>query len=406
VSEAGTSIDSGDLNDVAASDSSLDRAAPYEGGTGTTDSSDANAPPRDGSLAVEAAADSTAPLPDSSAPSADSGAPAATAVLAIMKEAANYQIDAGPGAGNADWVNKWTESVFYMGVMATYTATRDATYLAAASTWATRNEWTLLAGTTKPPTRSADNQSAGQVYTEIYLLDPVVANEIKNSQASIDAMIADPNPGHVDWWWCDALFMAPPLIARLGAATGQPKYASFLDTMWSNASSALFDPGHGLFWRDSTFVHTDTYWSRGNGWVMGGIVRILEYLPPTDPQWNSYASLLRTMAASVAPLQGTDGLWRSDLLHPAAFPNPETSGTSLFTYALAWGIRHGILDSDMYLPTVVLGWAGLVANVTAQGRLKYVQGTGSAPAAATADETYDYGVGAFLLAGSEIAQLP
>jgi unsaturated rhamnogalacturonyl hydrolase len=69
---------------------------------------------------------------------------------------------------------------------------------------------------------------------------------------------------------------------------------------------------------------------------------------------------------------------------------------------MAWGIHHGILDRATYLPTVLNGWAGLVANVTPQGRLEYVQGTGSAPAAATADDSYDYGVGAFLLAASEV----
>jgi unsaturated rhamnogalacturonyl hydrolase len=324
-----------------------------------------------------------------------------------MEQAATYQLAAGPGAGNADWVNKWTESVFYMGVMAAYAATRDAALLTAASTWGSGNQWTLLDGTTNPPTRSADDQSAGQVYSEIYMLDPVAANasEIKNTQASIDAMIAKPDPGHVDWWWCDSLFMAPPLVARLGSITGQSKYAAFLDVMWPDATAALFDPARGLFWRDSTFVGTDTYWSRGNGWVMGGIVRILEDLPTTDPKWNTYAALLKTLATSVAPLQGADGLWRSDLLYPAKFPNPETSGTGLFTYAMAWGMNHGILERDTYLPAVAKGWAGLVANVTPQGRLEYVQGTGSAPAAATADDSYDYGVGAFLLAGSEVEKL-
>jgi unsaturated rhamnogalacturonyl hydrolase len=383
-SEAGTdAMGPGDSNARSEAD------APAANGRDATNSSDAA---DDGTLD----ADSASPIP----------APAG--VLAIMEQAATYQIAAGPGAGNADWVNKWTESVFYMGVMATYDATKNATYLTAASSWGARNDWTLLDGTTNPPTRDADDQSAGQVYSEIYMLDPVTANagEIKNTQASIDAMIAKPNPGHVDWWWCDSFFMAPPLVVRLGAISGQSKYDSFLDSMWSDASAALFDRAHGLFWRDSTFVGSDTYWSRGNGWVMGGIVRILEDLPATDPGWSTYSSLLETLAASVAPLQGSDGLWRSDLLHPGNFPNPETSGTALFTFAMAWGIHHGILDRDTYLPIVLKGWAGLVANVTPQGRLEYVQGTGSAPAAATAADSYDYGVGTFLLAGSEVAQLP
>jgi unsaturated rhamnogalacturonyl hydrolase len=407
--DTGTVADRGDASEAAAGDSSMAPDTMHEGGDVTTDSRAGNASPdaraTDGAAPDVVVAEDAAPGdagPGDVAVDVDSSTgTTAAAVLAIMKQAADYQLAAGPGAGNADWVNKWPESVFYMGIMATYTATNDATYRTAATSWGTGNQWTLLDGTTNPPTRDADNQSAGQVYGEIYLLDPVAANavEIKNTQANIDAMIAKPNPGSVDWSWCDALFMAPPLVARLGSITGQSKYASFLDTMWSSATAALYDPVRKLFWRDSTFVGTDTYWSRGNGWVMAGIARILEYLPATDPQWNTYAALLRTLAASVAPLQGADGLWRSDLLDPSRFPNPETSGTALFTYAMAWGIHHGILDGGTYLPIVAKGWAGLVANVTPQGELEYVQGTGSAPAAATADDSFDYGVGAFLLAG-------
>lgn len=205
-----------------------------------------------------------------------------------------------------------------MGVVAAYQASNDATYLSDATKWSTGNKWTLLGGTTNPPTRDANNQAAGQVYTDIYMLNPIAANanELKNSQASVDGMVAAPDAGHVDWWWADALFMSPPLLARVGAATGQAKYFSLLDTMWADASKALYDPVQKLFWRDSTFVNTDTYWSRGNGWVMGGLVRVLEDLPANDASRSSYVTMLQTLAASVASHQGSDGLWRADLLHP------------------------------------------------------------------------------------------
>jgi unsaturated rhamnogalacturonyl hydrolase len=378
--------------DAASSDSTGQSSGASEGG-----------PPDDASGESGAPHDA-----NGDSPSASTTVPTTAEVLAVMRRVADYQIAAGPGAAHPDWVNKWPEAVFYSGVMATYRATSDAKYLAAATQWGQMNQWTLLGGTANPPTRSADNQCAGQTYGEIYLTNPQASGAavmVQNTQGVIDAMIANPSPGHVDWWWCDALFMAPPVVARLGAVTSQGKYYQFLDTMWSDATSSLFDPARGLFWRDSTFVQTTTYWSRGNGWVMGGIARVLDYLPLTDASRASYVTLLQTMAAAVAPLQGTDGLWRSDLLHPATYPNPETSGTSLFCYAMAWGIHHGALDRATYLPVVLLAWQGLVANVDAQGRLGYVQGTGSQPAAAAAGDSFDYGAGAFLLAGSEVAQL-
>jgi rhamnogalacturonyl hydrolase YesR len=257
------------------------------------------------------------------------------------------------------------------------------------------------------PTRSADNQCAGQVYEDIYLANPSAgATTYASTKTSIDLVKASPKPGIAqntdDWWWCDALFMAPGGVVRLGKITGDASYYSLLDTEWTATQNGLFDKATGLFWRDSSYVNKTTYWSRGNGWVMGGIVRVLQYLPTTDANYNSYVTLLKTMAAAVKPYQQTDGTWHSDLTHPTTYNNPEVSGTGLMTYAIAWGINQGLLDKATYQPVVVAAWNGMTKCVNAQGLVGYIQATGSAPAAAAATETHDYGVGSFVLAASEI----
>jgi rhamnogalacturonyl hydrolase YesR len=291
--------------------------------------------------------------------------------------------------------------------MAAYLATNDQTYLTDATNWAQKNNWTLLGS----PTRSADNQCAGQVYTDLYLQNSVAANAsmYQSTKASIDLVKASPKPGIVknvdDWWWCDALFMAPGAVVRLGTIVNDASYYSFLDTMWFATQAGLLDSKTGLFWRDSTFVNGSAYWSRGNGWVMGGIARVLQYLPASDARHADYVSLLNTMAAALKPWQQSDGTWHSDLTHPTKYNNPEVSGTGLISYAITYGINQGLLDRATYLPVVVSAWNGLVQQVDAQGRVGYVQATGSAPAAAGATETHDYGVGALLLAGSEMANL-
>jgi len=241
------------------------------------------------------------------------------------------------------------------------------------------------------------------------LTNPVSANAnmYANLKTNIDAMVANPKPGISqsagdDWWWCDALFMAPGAVSRLGKITGSNSYYSFLDTMWSATQAGLFDTSTGFFWRDSTFVDGTVYWSRGNGWVMGGIVRVLQYLPTTDASYPSYVNLLKTMASAVVPYQQADGTWHADLTHPTKYNNPEVSGTGFMTYAIAWGINQGLLDKATYQPVVVAAWKAMVGAVDSQGRVGYIQATGSAPAAATATETHDYGVGAFVLAASEM----
>jgi unsaturated rhamnogalacturonyl hydrolase len=329
--------------------------------------------------------------------------PVAGDILALLEKVIPYQIQLGPE--DPSWVNKWTEATFYIGVTSAYLATGESEFLTDATNWATKNKWTLLGS----PTRNADNQCAGQVYADIYLTNPVAANSsmIANSKTNIDAMVADPRPGISkadgdDWWWCDALFMAPGVVSRLGKITGDAKYYSFLATMWSGTQKGLFDASTGLFWRDSTFVNGTVYWSRGNGWVMGGIVRVLQHLPATDSSRDAYTTLLETMAAAVVPYLQSDGTWHSDLTHPTKYSNPEVSGTGLMTYAIAYGINQGLLDKATYQPVVAKAWKGLTSCVDSQGRVGYIQATGSAPAAATATETHDYGVGAWILAASEI----
>jgi hypothetical protein len=93
------------------------------------------------------------------------------------------------------------------------------------------------------------------------------------------------------------------------------------------------------------------------------------------------------------------------MLDPAAYPAQETSGTGLFTYALAWGINQGLLDRATYEPAVLRAWAALSASVQPDGKLTHVQPIGRAPDGFPDDATEVYGVGAFLLAGSEVYRM-
>ena len=111
------------------------------------------------------------------------------------------------------------------------------------------------------------------------------------------------------------------------------------------------------------------------------------------------------MAAALAAVQGKDGLWRPGLLDPGAYPLPEVSGSSFITYAYAYGVKEGILDRDEYLPRVKKAWAGLLSHIYADGRLGSMQPIGAAPGAFTLTSSYVFGVGAFLLAGSEVNRL-
>lgn len=213
------------------------------------------------------------------------------------------------------------------------------------------------------------------------------------------------------WCWCDALFMAPPTMLRLAKATGNKRYADFVHEEWKATTDYLFDPSEQLYFRDSRFFDMrdakgrKLFWSRGNGWVMGGLVRVLQVLDKKDPQRPYYEKLFKDMATRLVTLQKADGYWPASLLDNNPGTPPESSGTAFFTYAFAWGVDNGLLDRATYQPAAVRGWAALGRAVQPDGMLGWVQQVGDRPDSVSAKETQFYGSGAYLLAGTAMFDL-
>jgi len=305
----------------------------------------------------------------------------------------------------------WTWSVLYAGYMAAADALNEARYRDAMEQVGKSYNWGLRS--TQMP--SGDDQSLAQMYLELYLKDKK-PEQIAPIQAALDGILAAPRvelgtQRRIAWWWCDALFMAPPVWARMYAATGDKKYIGYLDEEWAKTSQLLYDPQEHLYSRDASYItRTEKngqkmFWSRGEGWVMGGLARTLEYLPKDDAARAKYETQLREMAAALANIQGPDGLWRAGLLDPADYDQPELSGSSLITFGMAWGINNGILDRAVYGPVVTKAWDGMLKHIYADGRLGDIQQTGAEPAAFKPAASYNYGVGGFLMAGSEVYKM-
>ncbi|MBP2157925.1 MULTISPECIES: glycoside hydrolase family 105 protein [Asticcacaulis] len=261
---------------------------------------------------------------------------------------------------------------------------------------------------------NADDQAIGDLYQAIYLHTGSPGTLLPLKQRldyTLPYLTLSPQPKKLVWWWCDSLFMAPPVLARMSAITGDPKYIQAMDVQWWRTYERLYDTEQHLYARDERFIERRSpngkkiFWARGEGWVLAGLARVLEVMPEDFPTRPRYIALYREMAARIASLQQADGLWRSSLLDPDAFPEPETSGTAFYTYALAFGINHGILERDKYLPHVLKGWAGLNQYVLPSGILGQVQSAGDQPVPTRRETTALYASGGFLLAGLEVANL-
>ena len=302
--------------------------------------------------------------------------------------------------------NKWIDCAMYTGLTAAYRATGDPVYLDSTEAWAERLDWQL-----GPRVRHADDHCVGQVYLELYEERPDVA-DVDPTLSRMRKIMDDPEPGAVMWDWADALFMAPPVFSRMGRITGMARAFEFMAERFREASAPLYDPAYGLYYRDQRFINARSengekvFWSRGNGWVLAGIARILQDLPEDHAARSWFEERFRTMAEAVACRQQTSGFWRPSLLDPQAYPQPETSGTGFFTYALAWGVNAGLLSESTYGPVVARAWTGMVRQaVNESGRVGWTQQPGDRPAPVEKDHAEPYGAGAFLLAGSEMVVL-
>lgn len=325
------------------------------------------------------------------------------AVEAAMRKVADWELQRSqPYFGN-----EWTWSALYAGFMAASQATGDPKYRDAMMGVGEKFQWKL-----RSHLPNADDQSIGQMYTEMYMLKHD-SQMIANTREELDELYPlekDPK-GRIPWWWCDALFMAPPVWVRMYTITQDKKYLDYVDREWDKTSSLLYDSEEHLFFRDASYLHkTESngkkmFWSRGNGWVMGGLVRVLQYLPKNDPRREKYVEQLKEMSAKLASLQGGDGLWRSGLLDPDYYKVPENTGSAFITYGLAYGVNEGILDSKTYRPVVEKAWKGLLSYIYADGRLGSMQQVGGAPEFFKPSSSWVYGVGGFLLAGSEVDRM-
>lgn len=261
---------------------------------------------------------------------------------------------------------------------------------------------------------NADNQAIGDLYAEIYAhrRQPGVLMPLQQRlDFTVPYLTKTPDPRRLVWWWCDALYMAPPVLARMTRLTGDPRYLQAADIGWWRVHARLWDERDGLFFRDERFItrRSETgapiIWGRGNGWVLGALARMFEHMPADYPSRPRYLALYRRMATSILRFQQPDGLWRASLLDPKSYPETETSGAALFAYALGFGINHGLLDRATFEPALRRAWAGLISRMQPDGLLGWVQHAGDRPVPTRAEDKAPFATGALILAGLEMMRL-
>lgn len=338
-------------------------------------------------------------------------------VKQVMEKVANWQIDHFDGlySGRIEphHMLDWTNGALYVGMVKWAQMTENEDYYVWLRRIANKHKWQL-----HKRIYHADDHTVGQMYIELYrkygdkkMIEPTIEQFNYIMMHPAQSVLNWRTPFHQDRWnWCDALFMSPPVWAKLYNITGEKKYLDFMVKEFKATTDFLFDKEENLYYRDESFMGkldngTKIFWARGNGWVFAGLTNVMNELDSDSDEYKYFLDIYKKMAEKLLEIQTPQGHWAMSLLGQEFYPTPETSGSSFYTYGLAWGINKGILDKNKYEPAVRKGWNAMVSYVTEDGMLGYVQPIGAAPGKAWPNRTEVYGTGAFLSAGSEVYKL-
>jgi unsaturated rhamnogalacturonyl hydrolase len=183
-----------------------------------------------------------------------------------------------------------------------------------------------------------------------------------------DGTWAKPKP-RIGTIWIDDLYMGVSFLAKYGAVYGRPEAWDFAVRQVIQFDRYLYDPVSGLYYHN---YYTDlrrpglAHWGRANGWFALAQVSLLDVLPRDHPQRAALLALLDRQVYGLSRHQGESGLWHQLLDKTDSFL--ETSGSAMFTYAIARAINEGWIDRR-YSSIALAGWEGVKSRVDGDGAI-------------------------------------
>lgn len=148
--------------------------------------------------------------------------------------------------------------------------------------------------------------------------------------------------------WIDSTYMLCPFLARYGVATGDDEPLDEAARQARLITERLQDPHTGLcrhMWRETpNSFPQSTFWARGNGWALAGLLDTLERLPEDHPDRGALADTVREIAVAVRERQDASGFFHHVVDDPTS--PLETSGTLMFAYAFLKGVDMGLLEGE------------------------------------------------------------
>jgi len=247
-------------------------------------------------------------------------------IAKTMQRVADWQIhnfrEVYSGRKKPHHIRNWTNGALYVGMLKWASISGDSRYQEWLKSIAEKGEWSLH---WRP--YHADDHVIGQLYLDLYRRynDSEMLSKTKKS---LDHIMANPsnqpitldNYKHLErWTWCDALFMSPPVWAKMTKISGEQKYLDWMMKEFIATTDHLYDHEESLYYRDNSYIGKlvddhKVFWARGNGWVYAGLTLIMDELDPDSDYFSYFKEIYLEMSIKLLELQLDAGHWSMSYL--------------------------------------------------------------------------------------------
>jgi unsaturated rhamnogalacturonyl hydrolase len=234
--------------------------------------------------------------------------------------------------------------------------------------------------------------------------------------------------------WLDGIYMGQPFYAEFAQVFKEEtktfddvvNHFVVMEKQTRDEKTGLlyhaWDESKGIKWANNITGCSPHFWSRAIGWYAMSLAEVPSFLPEGHPGKQTMIAIFTRLAAALEKSQDASGCWWQVTDSANAKGNYlEASGSCMFVYALAKGVRLGYLSPD-YLKTARKGYEGILKHFIqkdANGQLNLTNicrgaGLGGNP---YRDGSYQYylsepvvsndpqGIGAFIMAANEMEML-
>ncbi len=220
-----------------------------------------------------------------------------------------------------------------------------------------------------PKEYNIDNVNAGKTLFELYKLTG--KEKYKKAIETIYSQVqSQPRTEEGNFWhkmiypnqvWLDGMYMGQPFYMQYEVEYNNCKNCRDSYEQFLNVYKNLRDPKTGLyyhgydcsrkaFWCDKVTGLSRNFWLRALGWYAMALIDTISVMPENmQAEKDKLSEIYKELIDSMLKYQSENGMWYQ-VVNLGGIPGNylETSGSSIFAYAIMKSVRMGILDESYF----------------------------------------------------------